>query len=73
MTAMIKGKLLYKVFFTDLYGEKIIVSRTVTHSSSSYKLKDQHGRVVVEKNAKEELDRLLARFNIQALNIVIVS
>jgi hypothetical protein len=50
----------------ELYGEKIIISRTVTKSSSSYKLKDCLGRVVVEKKAKEELDRILARFNIQA-------
>jgi hypothetical protein len=48
-----------------LYGEKIIISRTVTQSSSTYKLKDQQGRVVVEKKAKEELGRILACFNIQ--------
>jgi len=53
----------------DFYGEKIIISRTVTQSSSSYKLKDQQGRVVVERKAKEELDRILARFNIQVSSL----
>jgi hypothetical protein len=52
-----------------LYGEKIIVSRTVTQSSSTYKLKDQQGRVVVEKKAKEELVRILACFKIQVTHL----
>ena len=49
----------------DLYGESITVVRTVTNSSSTYKLKDHRGKVVVEKKVKEELDRILMSFNIQ--------
>ena len=57
-----QGETKYK---PDLYGESITVMRTVTNSSSSYKLKDQHGRVVVEKKVKEELDNILTHFSIQ--------
>ena len=49
----------------EVYGENIVVSRTVTQTSSIYKLKDARGRVVVDKKVKEELDRILIAFNIQ--------
>lgn len=55
----------------DLYGDTITVMRTVTNSSSSYKLKDQHGRVVVEKKVKEELDNILTHFSIQVRNLLL--
>ena len=50
---------------SDLYGESITVMRSVTMSSSTYKLKDHRGKVVVDKKVKEELDRVLMSFNIQ--------
>ena len=37
----------------------------VTQSSSSYKLKDQDGRIVSVSKPKEEIDRILTQFNIQ--------
>ena len=49
----------------DLYGDSIRISRTVTHTSSTYKIMDDKGRNVVEKKQKEELDRILLAFNIQ--------
>ena len=52
-------------FKSELYGDSITVMRTVTNSGSMYKLKDQHGRIVVEKKVKEELDNMLHHFNIQ--------
>ena len=52
----------------ELYGETIVVSRTVTQSSSIYKLKDERGKVVVDKKVKDELDRILIAFNIQVDN-----
>ena len=57
----------------ELYGDSILVSRSVTQSSSVYKLKDAKGRVVVDKKVKDELERILVVFNIQVksdLNIV---
>ena len=45
----------------------------MTQSSSTYKLKDQHARVVVEREAEEELARILARFKIQVTHIITVS
>ena len=56
------GEMAYR---PDLYGESIIVQRTVTNSSSTYKLKDHDGKIVVDKKVKEELDRILLNFNIQ--------
>ena len=56
----------------ELYGEVIVVSRTVTQTSSTYKLKDCDGKVVVEKKVREELDRLLLAFNIQVDNPIAV-
>ena len=50
---------------SDLYGESITVVRSVTNSSSTYKLKDHRGKVAVDKKVKEELDRILMSFNIQ--------
>ena len=54
-----------KAYKPDMYGESVTVVRTVTQSSSTYKLKDARGRVVVDKKVKEELDRILLNFNIQ--------
>ena len=51
----------------DLYGESIIVQRVVTQTSSTYNLKDNNGKNVVEKKVKEELDRILLSFNIQVI------
>ena len=50
---------------SDLYGESITVVRSVTNSSSTYKLKDHRGKVVAVGKVKEELDRVLMSFNIQ--------
>ena len=52
----------------ELYGESIVVSRSVTQSSSIYKLKDTRGKVVVDKKVKDELGRILIAFNIQVDN-----
>ena len=54
-----------RAYRSDLYGESITVVRSVTNSSSTYKLKDNRGKVVVDKKVKEELDRVLMSFNIQ--------
>jgi len=56
----------------DIYGETITVSRTVTQSSSTYKIKDHKGKVVVDKKVREELDRILMSFNIQVDNPIAV-
>jgi len=56
----------------DLYGESITVCRSVTQSSSTYKIKDHRGKVVVDKKVKEELDRILMSFNIQVDNPIAV-
>eukprot|EP00092_Neocalanus_flemingeri_P032878 GFUD01035757.1.p1 GENE.GFUD01035757.1~~GFUD01035757.1.p1 ORF type:complete len:1072 (-),score=401.60 GFUD01035757.1:161-3376(-) len=56
----------------DLYGESITVRRTVTQSSSTYKILDHMGKVVVEKKVREELDRILMSFNIQVDNPIAV-
>ena len=56
----------------ELYGEVIVVSRAVTQSSSTYKLKDARGHVVVDKKVKEELDRICLNFNIQVDNPIAV-
>ena len=56
----------------ELYGEVIVVSRTVTQSSSTYKLKDYQGQVVVDKKVREELERILLAFNIQVDNPIAV-
>ena len=50
---------------SDLYGESITVVRSVTNTSSTYKLKDHRGKVVAVGKVKEELDRVLMSFNIQ--------
>ena len=51
----------------ELYGENIVVSRTLTQTSSTYRLKDARGRVVVDRKVKEELDRILMALNIQVM------
>jgi len=56
----------------DQYGESITVVRSVTQSSSTYKIKDHRGKVVVDKKVKEELDRILMSFNIQVDNPIAV-
>jgi hypothetical protein len=44
---------LYDDGFSHVYGEYIIVPRVVTQSTSTYKLKDQNGKNIVEKKVKE--------------------
>ena len=61
-----------KAYKPEVYGDSITVMRTVTNSSSTYKLKDHRGHVVVEKKVKEELDRVLMSFNIQVDNPIAV-
>ena len=61
-----------RAYRSDLYGESITVVRSVTNSSSTYKLKDNRGKVVVDKKVKEELDRILLSFNIQVDNPIAV-
>ena len=56
----------------ELYGDAIVVSRSVTQSSSTYKLKDSHGKIVVDKKVREELQRILLAFNIQVDNPIAV-
>jgi len=56
----------------EVFGESITVQRTVTQTSSSYKLKDSRGVVVQIKKVKEELDFILNRFNIQVENPMVV-
>lgn len=50
----------------------IILSRSVTQTQSTYKLKDATGNVVVIKKVKEELERILLAFNIQVNNPIAV-
>jgi len=56
----------------EIYGNSIVVVRTVTNSSSTYKLKDHKGKIACEKKVKEELDRILLNFNIQVENPIAV-
>jgi len=52
-----------------LYGKRIIVHRTISASGGgTYRLRNEHGKVVVEKRVREELDRILSCFNIQIEN-----
>ena len=52
-----------------MYGNRIIISRTVTVSGGGgYKLKNAQGKVVIERRAKEELDNILSAFGIQVSN-----
>merc|ERR1719394_1009192 len=57
---------------SDLYGESITVVRTVTNSSSTYKILDHKGKPVVQKKHREELERILFAFNIQVDNPIAV-
>ena len=52
----------------EIYGDKIIIERRVTQTSSTYKLKDHSGKIVTERKVREELDRILLSFNIQVGN-----
>ena len=53
----------------DLYGKIIHVNRTVMISGgSSYKLMNEEGRIVADREVKEELDRILSTLCIQVNN-----
>ena len=39
----------------EKYGDSIRIARTVTQSTSTYKIMDDKGRVVVEKKQKEDM------------------
>ena len=57
----------------DVYGNSITVVRGVTQSgTSSYKIKDNRGRIVCDKKVREELDRILDSFAIQVDNPIAV-
>ena len=58
-----------RAYRSDLYGESITVVRAVTNEdhilwetncSITYKLKDNKGKVVMDKYAEEELNRILS-------------
>ena len=58
----------------ELYGDAIIVCRTVSRGGGGgYKLKNDHGRIVVDKKVREELNRILEAFAIQVDNPIAVS
>lgn len=59
-------------FKFEVYGGSIIISRTVSESTSTFKLKDAQGRVVMDKKVKEELEKILDYFNIQISNPMVV-
>ena len=74
-SAQVEVKLLNtgeEAYKQELYGDAIVVSRSVTQSSSTYKLKDSHGKIVVDKKVLEELQRILLAFNIQVDNPIAV-
>ena len=52
-----------------MYGGSIIISRTVSENTSTFKLKDAQGRVVLDKKVKEELEKILDYFNIQVVRL----
>lgn len=53
----------------ELYGNKIIISRSVTvNGGGGYKIRNAEGKVVIERRAKEELDNILSAFGIQVSN-----
>jgi len=56
----------------ETYGKSLTIIRTVTHSSSTYKIKDHNGTVVVDKKVKEEVDNILTHFNIQIENPIVM-
>ena len=65
-----EGDMAYK---PDLYGKKIIIQRTVNASGGGmYKIKDQNGKIVVDRKVKEELDRILTAFMIQVDNPIAI-
>lgn len=63
-------------FRPELYGESIVICRTVTAAGGGgYKLKSGDatgGKVIVDKRAKEELERILTSFRIQVDNPVAI-
>ena len=56
----------------EKYGRSIRVARTVTNTTSTYKIMDDKGKAVVEKKHKEELERILMSFDIQVENPIAV-
>jgi hypothetical protein len=49
-----------------VYGDFITVVRTASSSGGGgYKIKNEQGRIVKDKKAKQELVRILDAFNIQ--------
>eukprot|EP00088_Acartia_fossae_P015810 TRINITY_DN1875_c0_g1_i1.p1 TRINITY_DN1875_c0_g1~~TRINITY_DN1875_c0_g1_i1.p1 ORF type:complete len:1073 (-),score=346.26 TRINITY_DN1875_c0_g1_i1:598-3816(-) len=61
-----------KSFKEDLYGRSIIVCRTVTEKSSTYKLKDERGKVVLDRKVREEITRIMDHYNIMIDNPMIL-
>ncbi|XP_014236260.1 structural maintenance of chromosomes protein 6 [Trichogramma pretiosum] len=61
------GTMAYK---HDVYGDKITVVRSISHTSSSYKIKNWRGEIVSTK--REELDHMLQFLNIQVENPISV-
>ena len=61
-SSIIQGITASEMFLLDYF---YIVSRTVTETSSNYKLKDESGKVVATKRVREELQKILNQFNIQ--------
>jgi len=53
-------------FKPEIYGEKIIVERRFTHTSSTYKLKSATGQTMSNKG--DEVSRMLDHFNVQVDN-----
>ena len=56
----------------EVYGDSIRIARTVTNTSSTYKIMNDNGKPVVERKHKEELERILMAFNIQVDNPIAV-
>nr|XP_018915412.1 PREDICTED: structural maintenance of chromosomes protein 6 [Bemisia tabaci] len=59
-----------RAYRPEMYGSKIIISRTFSESSSSLKLKSERGHLISAK--KDELDRMLAYLQIQVFNPVAI-
>jgi len=56
----------------ELYGDSIRICRTVTQTTSTYKILDHKGKPVVQKKHREELERILFALNIQVDNPIAV-
>jgi len=63
------GETAYK---PEVYGDSIRICRTVTQTTSTYKIFDHKGKPVVQKKHREELERILFAFNIQVDNPIAV-